>query len=229
MPRIVPGGQLEIVGVTLRELIRMAYPADGGQVLVEGGPAWVTSDRFDVVATTTGGARPSMPMLKRLLAERFKLRVQPTTREGTVFTLGLARRDGALGPLLKPSTCTPIDDNPAFNRDCERAPDANLPPTDCSSLRIGAGPTFFGQSVTMTRFATFLSEFPMLSAPVIDHTGLTGTYDFQMRTRGENNPNVEAGSLMPAALEEQLGLKLERTRGPVTMIVVESVERPEPN
>ena len=101
--------------------------------------------------------------------------------------------------------------------------------TDCSTLRIGAGPTFFGRAVTMARFAAFLSEFPMISAPVVDHTGLTGTYDFRMQTRADNNPNPEAGAPMPVALEEQLGLKLERATGPLNVIVIDGVQRPDAN
>jgi uncharacterized protein (TIGR03435 family) len=64
---------------------------------------------------------------------------------------------------------------------------------------------------------------------VLDRTGLAGTYSFQLRTRAENNPNPEAGSLMPAALEEQLGLKLERSAGPIDVVVIDRVARPEAN
>jgi uncharacterized protein (TIGR03435 family) len=226
IPRILPGGELQIVGVTLRDLIRMAYPSPSGQVLVEGGPAWITADRFDLIAKTTGGP-PTAAMLRALLQERFKLQARSVTREGTGFALVLARRDGRLGSQIQSVSCPHAESAPAiFNEPLERAMNVDhAPGVDCSSLRIGAGPTFFGEAVTMPRFAAFLSEFPMLSAPVLDRTGLTGTYSFRLQTRADNNPNPEAGP-MPVALEEQLGLKLERATGPVDVVVVDRVERP---
>jgi uncharacterized protein (TIGR03435 family) len=100
---------------------------------------------------------------------------------------------------------------------------------ECGVLRFAAGPTLIGEGITMVRFASTLSEFPILSAPVVDRTGLTGTYNLRMQYRGDNNPNPEAGPLMPTALEEQLGLKLERSRAPVDVVVIEAVEQPEPD
>jgi uncharacterized protein (TIGR03435 family) len=231
LPRIFPDGQLRIIGVTLRDLIRMAYPSSSGQVTVEGGPSWITSDRFDVVAKT-GGGRPTAAMLRRLLQERFMLQTRTVTRDGNVFALVLARRDGRLGPSIQATSCVPAAVAPAaFDESLERAMrGSQAPPTDCSTFRIGGGPTFFAENITMGRFAAILSEFPMLgNSPVLDRTGLAGTYSFQLRTRAENNPNPEAGSLMPAALEEQLGLKLERSAGPIDVVVIDRVARPEAN
>jgi uncharacterized protein (TIGR03435 family) len=227
LPHIFPDGQLRIVGVTLRDLIRMAYSSPRGQVIVEGGPSWITSARFEVVAKA-GGGTPTAAMLRRLLQERFKLQTRTVTRDGNVFALVLARHDRILGPSIRETPCEPASVAPAvFNESLERAMrSAQVPATDCSTFRIGAGPTFFAVAITMTRFAAILSEFPMLgNSPVIDQTGLTGTYTFQLKTRADNNPNSEAGALMPVALEEQLGLKLEKARGPVDVVVVESVER----
>ncbi|HTM04674.1 MAG TPA: TIGR03435 family protein [Vicinamibacterales bacterium] len=229
LPRLFPDGQLRIIGVTLRDLIRMAYPSPSGEVTVEDGPSWITSDRFDVVAKTTG-TPPTAAMLQRLLQERFTLQVRQVTREGSVFALVLARRDGRLGPSMQETSCVPADAAPAvFNDSREQGTRGGQgPATDCSTFRIGGGPTFFAENITMPRFAAILSEFPMLgNSPVRDGTGLTGTYSFQLRTRAENNPNPDAGSLMPAALEEQLGLRLERRTGPVDVVIVERVTRPE--
>jgi uncharacterized protein (TIGR03435 family) len=215
LPRIYPDGQVQIVGVTLRDLIRLAYHSANGQVIVEGGPAWITMDRFDVVAKT-GGTAPSAPMLRHLLETRFHLQARVLTRQGNVFALVLLRQDGRLGPAIKEAACT-IAGNQA-------------PGTDCSAFRIGGGPTFFAESVTMGRFAAILSEFPMLGgAPVLDRTGLPGTYTFQMRARADNNPNPEAGVPIPVALEEQLGLKLERSTGSIDVVAVDHIERPDTN
>jgi uncharacterized protein (TIGR03435 family) len=233
LPRILPDGQVRIVGVTLRDLIRLAYHSGRGQVIVEGGPAWIMADRFDVIAKT-GGTAPSATMLRHLLESRFNLQARSLTRESNVFALVVARQDGRLGPSIKETTCAAADAvtaPAAFNESLERAMKGPaVPATDCSTFRIGAGPTFFAESVTMTRFAAILSEFPMLGgAPVVDRTGLTGTYTFQMRTRADNNPNPEAGVLMPVALEEQLGLKLERSTGLIDVVVVDQAQRPDVN
>ena len=223
LPRIFPDGQLRIIGVTLRDLIRLAYPSPSGQVRVDGGPSWITASRFDVIAKTDG-SRPTAAMVRRLLQERFALQARTATRDGTVFALVQARRNGQLGPSITEAPCPPASATPAvFNQSLEESMrGSESPATECSAFRIGAGPTFLAESITMARFAAILSEFPMLgNSPVIDRTGLTGTYSFELRARADNNPNPEAGPLMPVALEEQLGLKLERGTGPIDTVIVE--------
>lgn len=211
LARVLPNGQVHFVGVTLRDLIRMAYPSAAGQIDVEGGPGWIGSDRFDVVANAPMNTQPSASMLQRLLAERFNLRVHSRTDQGAVYALRLARADGRLGPALSRSTCGAPDRSP------------------CAPIRIAAGPSLVGQGVTMSNLAATLSNFPVLGGPVIDRTGLTGAYDVQVQFRGATNPNPDAGPLLPDALQEQLGLKVERSTGPRDVVVVDAVARPEPN
>ena len=101
-----PNGRLTATNVPLRLLVRMAYSVQDFQI--DGGPSWQMSQRFDITAKAEDGTaatmQPLLPMLKTLLADRFKLKVHTETRELPVFALVIAREDGKLGPSLKPST-----------------------------------------------------------------------------------------------------------------------------
>ena len=103
--RIERGGRFTATQTTLRDLIQRAY--DLPSFLILGGPQWAASDRFDVLATAEGvEGNPGKirSMLRALLAERFALRVHIETRELPIYALVLARRDGRLGPQLRPSS-----------------------------------------------------------------------------------------------------------------------------
>ena len=108
IPMVRPQGNggLSATNVPLRLLVRMAYGLQDFQI--EGGPSWQLSQRFDIVAKAeegfTGGQQAMMPMVKTLLADRFKLKAHTETREMPVSVLMIAREDGKLGPHLKPST-----------------------------------------------------------------------------------------------------------------------------
>ena len=101
---MAPGGRLNFTNVPLRQLIIRAYGVQPFQII--GGPDWLTSDRFDVVAKAPeGNATPAQlnVMLQSLLADRFKLVVRRETRELAVYYLTKAREDGKLGAALKPA------------------------------------------------------------------------------------------------------------------------------
>ncbi len=93
-----------VTNLPLRLLITQAYRVSGYQLV--GGPSWLDSERFDIVAKAPEGSRPdqTMLMLRGLLAERFKLKVHGETRETQIYALVLARSDGKLGPKLSKST-----------------------------------------------------------------------------------------------------------------------------
>jgi uncharacterized protein (TIGR03435 family) len=110
MPQ-VRGDVIQISGVTLSDLIRFAYPTANGQIVVDKAPGWATKDRFDVLAKTSGEL-PSSSMLRALLAERFKLRMHVEPREGTVFELTIAKKDGRPRPGLNKTHC-PSPEAPA--------------------------------------------------------------------------------------------------------------------
>ncbi len=105
-----PGGRLVVLGMTLRDLIRRAYAADGIERndQVVGGPAWVRADRFDVLAATDADIPPDLEsraprmlaMLRTLLGDRFHLTAHTENRETDVYGLVSLRKDGARGPGL---------------------------------------------------------------------------------------------------------------------------------
>jgi uncharacterized protein (TIGR03435 family) len=245
-----PGvGQFNVINMPLREMIRFAYDLQPMQI--EGGPDWMSSDRFDIVAKAEG--RPTMPqvnaMLRSLLAERFALRAHVETRELPIYELVFARADKRLGAQLQPATseCRPL-------RTPNAAPKPPPPPSggpgpetippgdDGSNLRCGAlfGPGFITlRQFTMVRFARDLSM--VARRIVVDRTGLAGRYDIDVEFSPEFRPAPPPGvpDLAPAvtsdgpslftAIQEQLGLKLESARGPVEVLIVDRADRPTPD
>jgi uncharacterized protein (TIGR03435 family) len=201
-------GTLTARNVVLKLLINYAYGVDG--FLISGGPAWVDSERWDVAArasdsTTDDGMKP---MLRALLEDRFMLKV----RRETVYALTVAPRGLKLAPL-KERTCLPAQE--------DRKP-------VCGVLMPGATATtrtFDGTGVKMEALMRFLPL--VLGRPVIDKTGVTGPFDV---LHLEYAPDASAdGPSIFTALQEQLGLKLESTRAPVEVLVIDHIEKPSAN
>jgi uncharacterized protein (TIGR03435 family) len=244
-----PGGRFSVRNMPLRTVITFAYQIQPFQL--KGGPDWLTSDRFDIVAKadgepplmTTGAADPLRLMLRKLLADRFKLVAREETQELPVFDLVLANRDGKTGPQLRRSeTDCAAQMAAAMKARSGGAPPA--PPGPNSPMRcgvtIGPGTIRFGGN-PLSALANSLA--PLVQRVVIDRTGLTGAWDFELTYTPEPGqgllgplpPGVERPPIDPngpslfTALEEQLGLKLNAARGPVTVIVIDSVEQPTPD
>jgi bla regulator protein blaR1 len=237
--RVDPGGGLTVVNMQLRELITWAYQIQSFQL--EGGPGWIASDRFDILAKperevpSTGEQDPRRMMLRTLLADRFKLVMHKETKELPIFELVLARQDGKLGPQLRPAAV-----------DCAAraaAARAGTPPPSSGP----PGPGFCGTTMnpvsvrgggaTMAMLASLLER--AAKRLVIDRTGLKGNWDLEVNytpDRSQLPPGVELpssidpnGPSLFTALEEQLGLKLRPARGPVEVLVIDSVQQPTPN
>ena len=211
-----PGGAFGMVNSTVARLVMYAYDLPEYQLL--GGPDWVRTDRFDVAARA--GRDASTPdirrMLQSLLEDRFKLRTRTEQREMPLYKLVMARGDGRFGPNL-----TKSDD--ACKRLVQRPP--NVP----------AGAVTVTGCSTAAHLAQSASR--VMAAPVTDATGLAGEFEyaFYYSSGGEGllagtslSPDINAPSF-PTALQEQLGLKFESTRGPVEVLVIDSVERPTPD
>jgi uncharacterized protein (TIGR03435 family) len=233
---------------TLRLLIRQAfladYPLDGQMV---GGPAWMDSDRFDILATMPPGAAVAdmQAMVRSMLVERFKLRTHREMRELPVYALVLARPDGRLGPQLKP-----------LSVDCEALRAARVkgeaPPTP---PRTPGGPppdcfTGIGQFDGTTSIESGGMNIPGLAStlsraagrPVFDRTGLTGFFTVNLTfatepasvsplggpPRGVSLDPVDAPSLT-AAVVDQLGLRLESRREQMPVLVIDGAEPPSEN
>lgn len=234
--------------VTVRDLIRYAYEYQFRPVsLIEGGPGWLDSERYEVIARATepfGRApgrgllpRDAAAMLRALLVERMELTVRIETRERSVYALVLDRPDGQLGPNLAPA-----------RGDCQPSmatfdPEIPLPACPFRLIPMGTGSVYEMKGITMAELASTLGNYPDIDELVVDRTGLPGRYDMSVRSGGtmELSPfappvprsvdSVESGEYPPIriAMREQLGLRLERISAPVEAIVIESVERPSPN
>ena len=234
------GGSLTVVNVQLRELIRLAYQIQSFQL--EGGPDWMDSDRFDILAKPerevpeTGGQDPLKMMLRTLLADRFKLVMHKETKELPIFELVLARRDGKLGPQLRPAAV-----DCAARAAAARAgapPPASSGPPGPGSCGTTMNPVSVrGGGTTLAALASLL-EGPAKRV-VIDRTGLTGNWDLEVIYTPDQSqlpPGVELppsidpkGPSLFTAIEEQLGLKLRPARGPVEVLTIDSVQQPTAN
>jgi uncharacterized protein (TIGR03435 family) len=233
--RIGPDGKVIATQATLRDLIRRAY--DLPDFLMTGLLPWMTSDRFDVVARPEAGflgrIEQIQTMLRELLTERFMLRAHTETRELWVYHLVLARRDRRLGPQLRPSTldCAAVR--------AKRGPSTTPPPDGsepaCRPLfKVSEGSmTLRFQGETMAEFARRL--IPQGDRPVLDRTGLAGTFDGELTFAPEPPPGFprlpgsENGVSVFTAIQEQLGLKLEPERGLVDILVIASARKPTDN
>jgi uncharacterized protein (TIGR03435 family) len=195
-------GTLSMKAVRLRAAIRWAYDLKEWQIAGPswmGAPGWRGRDlaRYEIQARAKEGTpAPEMKlMLRRLLAERFKLVVHQETRDTTALVLTVDKPN----PSLKRSA------DPNAPRRGEPGPD---------------GLRFF--NTTLAEFAEFLSG--PLRAPVLDRTGLEGVFDFPLKNPEGNTPDEELARLA-GSVREQLGLRLERQKTPVEMLVVDSGEK----
>jgi uncharacterized protein (TIGR03435 family) len=211
---------------------------------ISGLPAWADNERYDINAKAPGGtAGPTVPervapMIRSLLADRFKLVAHTEMREGAVYELRLARADGRLGPGLRHvdrDDCAAIA---AGRRDFDPAAPDRIGPLCGMTMSLGS---LSAGGVQLDELANGpLTR--MLGRPVINRTGLTGTFDVEMTFAfGETPatiPFVAPGEPVPSdpnrptfftAIQEQLGLKLQSVRGPVETLVIDRIERPDPD
>lgn len=220
-------------------LVRSAYPEYSPGDLIVGGPDWVRTERFDIVATAAGTPTRDQfgAMQRQLLADRFKLVVRREQQEMPVFVLSRARSDGQTGPQLTrvEFDCTAYRE--AFSR-LQAAPDSatrapgSAPTCSTLSASSAAGRKISGKAVALSELARVLTS--SAGALVVDRTNLPGVYDFEVSFVGDQALQAAGGTSvdgvsLATALREQLGLKLERQRAPVEVLVIESVERPTPD
>jgi uncharacterized protein (TIGR03435 family) len=216
-----PPDGLGFVNERLRDVILFAFDVNDFQVT--GDPAWVSRDRFDITARADGALSldDKRVRLRRLLADRFGLRVRRETRERAVYALTKAGR-ASTSPGLRSRDCTV----PGI---AGLACDSGIAPVDAGIVRMGG--------ISTARLARLLGG--VLGRVVIDETGLTGPFDVDLRWRPDiglspdlsewAKAQIDARPALPAALREQLGLELKSRRAPVAIVVVESITQPTPN
>jgi len=232
-----PGGRFNASNVPLRLLLRQAFNMQDFQIV--GGPDWITSDRFDVIAKAPDGveftADAMRPMLRSLLVERFKLAFHNETRDMPVYALMKARPDGKLGAGL---TLATVDCSGRGRRGGGPPPAPPQPgqKLECGMM-IGPGRLNAG-GMPMSNLVTALA--PQVGRIVLDKTELSGNYDFELTYAPEaigsvGGPPLINGGPVPVdpnapnlftALQEQLGLKLDSQRGPVDVVVIDRIEQP---
>lgn len=207
----VAGGRFIATSATLKAMAGFAYDVRGDQI--SGGPGWFDSDKFDIEAMP--GKDTRIPegfaasntykvMVKSLLEDRFKLAAHREAREGQVYELRVAKD----GPNLKAAAST----NP-------------------SGLFPGRG-RVEGKAASMSLFARYLSG--QAGRVVVNDTGLQGSYDFtltwtpEFTSAPDAQPDLSGPSIF-TALQEQLGVRLEPTKGPSDRLIIDHAEKPSLN
>jgi uncharacterized protein (TIGR03435 family) len=193
--------------VTLKTLITTAYHLRDSQI--SDGPGWIDSDRYDVNAKAKNGdvsLQEALQMLQTLLTDRFKLVFHRETKDVAAYTLLSGKNPPKLTPALANGESgikvLPIEGQKSVVQ-------------------------MVGRNMTMQHLVDILGN--QLRVPVIDHTGLTGSFDFDVKLDArDSSPGTspDLGPLIVTAIQEQLGLKLESTKVPGEFLVIESVERP---
>jgi uncharacterized protein (TIGR03435 family) len=204
----VSGSTLTSENMSLSNLITYAYDIKDYQVL--GLPSWAESDRYDISAKAEGAGELTRdlarPMTQALLADRFQLKVRRGTKEMPVYALVLAKN----GPKFK-----------------ESAPDAQ------SLLTLGSRGKGAVMTVTKGSMAQLANQFSKrngVDRPVLDKTGLTGSYDYKLEWGDNAAANADADVLsIFTAIQEQIGLKLEKTTSAIEVLIVDYAAKPSEN
>jgi uncharacterized protein (TIGR03435 family) len=231
-----PPGRYEIVNAPLRTIVRVAHLVQDYQIVEA--PGWIASERFDILATTPAVLPAERAeMLRNLLADRFDLRTHVERRDMPIFEMVLARPDGRLGPSAR-----------ATDVNCaERAAGRNggVPPPAVPLERPLCGlmqrpGVLLAGAMTMGELARALA--PQVNRFVLDRTGITGFFDFDVQFTPDQTTPAPApagdpqlppvdprGPSLFTALQEQLGIRLNATRGLVEVLVIDAIRRPTPD
>jgi uncharacterized protein (TIGR03435 family) len=219
--RVHPGGRVEIAGFPLKNLITTAFDVSYWQI--SGGDEWVSKDTYFVEANPPDAVRPRIKsfrytlfaiddpllrqMLQALLIDRFQLKFHSETKTGDVYLLKRNEKPLALNP-------------------------AKIPVGASESTSFGSIGYVDGKwgifATTMAQLSRFASSM-ILHAPVHDRTELTGSFDYRQR-QPDLDPQYDGDqSYSFKAFLSEAGFKLERSKGPVEMLVIDYAARPTPN
>lgn len=224
-----PGSQdptrVEFRNYPLTGLVSRAYDLPSWQISA---PDWMSAAQFDIDAKVVPGATREQCrlMLQRLLAERFGLRVHRGTKEGTLYSLTIAKG----GPKLKAHVeAPPPEDRPGPGDPGQPKFDSGGYPILPRGIGMGVLNGKGRMQMTDTELAPLVQRLAnQLDAPVRDDTGLKGKYDIALYWSARPpsaEPEADSGPDLPTAVQEQLGLRLERKKGPVEVLVVNHAEK----
>jgi uncharacterized protein (TIGR03435 family) len=211
--KMQPGGRFVALHTSPLELIQFAY--DVRRVQVTGGPKWLDEERFDITARADAAVPVAQirAMLQSLLRDRFGLVLGREQREMPVYELLIDRDDKRLGPTLIQI---------ADEKDCD-AERARL----LKQRRTVSGGMVLGECGSLDMLVRFALAY-VKDGIVLDKTGLGGAWSFYTHFATPMAANASLPSFF-TAIREQLGLRLERSRGPVDVLVIESVQQPTEN
>src|SRR5215471_9772549 len=213
---VLRGGRYEVRTASLVDLIAYAYSVDGAKV--QGGPSWLDTDRFDIIAKAPANTPPEIVkvMLQTLLADRFKLKVHKDTKPMPVFVLSMGKGK----PKLKESD----GDGPGGCKGVPQNPQPGTIPYNVVACH----------NQTTEQIAEDLRNMAggYLTDPVVDQTGLKGNWDFEIKWTGRGALAAAGadGISIFDAVDKQLGLKLEAQKVSLAVVVVDHVnEKPTDN
>jgi uncharacterized protein (TIGR03435 family) len=213
----VQGRQLSTLNFSVSDMITFAYGIHVRQIT--GAPAWIESEKYNLTAKPAGEGQPNTKqwktMLQKMLADRFQLTFHHDKKELSVYAITV----GKTGPKLTKSAGDP------------------------NGLYGAGGPpgAFSARNANMGDFAEVMQS-TMLDRPVVDQTGLSGRFDFQLKFTPDETQYAGSGMRPPppaddatappdlfTAMQEQLGLKLQATKASVDVIVIDRVSKPSAN
>ena len=215
---LVHGRRFQTINTTLSEMISFAYGVHSKQVV--GAPAWAAAEKFDIDGQPDGEGAPSdkqwKGMLQKLLVERYKLTLHHDKKELSVYVLSIAKN----GPKLTKSEGDPNGLPGLFFR-------------ALGALNV--------RNASMADFAGLMQQ-AVLDRPVLDQTGLAGRFDFTLNWTPDDSQFGGMGAKIPpptdsatappnlyTAIQEQIGLKLDATKAPADVLVIDHVEKPSEN
>lgn len=209
--QFLPGGRIEVSGVTVKSIVMAAY--DVQEDMIAGGPGWIDSDRYDIVAQAPPGTPRGMLrlMLQPLLAERFKLAIHHEDKLMPVYVMVVAKG----GPKLQKSE--------GGQQQCRwNDPGAGRVQRECHNMtmeELAAAMPGWGSAGTV-------------DLPVVDLTGIKGAYDFQLEwslpSGGGDASKADAAADPGSSIFDamgKIGLQLEPRKYPMSAIVIDRVER----
>jgi uncharacterized protein (TIGR03435 family) len=230
------GGRISMVNLPLRTIIMQAWGIRDYQLV--GGPGWMATDRFTINARAEGNVprEELMLMVRALLVERFQLQYRAEQREMQAYVLTTAQPEWTPTDRMKPVDCTAL----AGAR--PPTPPISIDQMPCGGTMMSTG-GIQARGVTMATLVSLLSSIGGLGL-VHDRTGLTGTYHIELdvspasmmrSTALLSAQNPSADNLLPqvgdgqslSAAVRQLGLRIDRRREPVDVLVIEHVSQPD--
>lgn len=207
--RLLPSGDIAVQRMPLRTLIAIAHEVDAYRVVA--GPGWAGRTFYDIEARTNAAdvaRQATFAMMRSMLADRFKLAAHWETRQVSGFAL-VRLKMGTLGDGLRPS---PVN--------CEKTTVARCDEGDTTPNSASVN------GLPWAGVVRLLAD--LLHAPLLDRTGLSGAFDLSLEwsTGSRLAPNIRE---LRTALQQQLGLRLERRQVPTEVLVIDRVERPSPD